>query len=98
MDMELRILVHYGDGVEAGLFGNFVAETEAIVEHAEHQVILLDRGVLLGEFHAQLVVMVADFRFLPPNSLPGLVESGMTEILDFGFPADSTVGEVHRHV
>ena len=59
--------------VQVGLLGEFVAETNAVVEHAkdEHQPPGLI--VLLLQRHPQLVVIVADVLLLAPRLRPGFI-------------------------
>ncbi len=58
---------------EHTFFGKFVAESDAVVIHAETQ-IHLAVATRLVKFHKQLVVIVADIAVLAPHRLPGLVE------------------------
>ncbi len=70
---KLRILLLDGKVVEIRLCGEFIAKTHTVVVNAEayhHEAVELR----LGEFHGQLVVVVADLRLLAPHGLPGLVE------------------------
>ena len=61
--------------VELRLPGEFVAEADAVVEHAEHHVKPAMVAIALDEARAQLVVVVAGKTPLAPGLLPGLVEA-----------------------
>ena len=70
---ELGQLVGDGELAEAGLFGELVAETHAVVEHPEHHGEPPAWRCRFDDGHAELVVMVADARHLAPRLGPGLV-------------------------
>ena len=52
----------------------FVSEAKAVLEEAETD-IELAAAALLGKFHKEFVVVVADGRLLAPYRLPGFVEA-----------------------
>ena len=61
--------------VQAGLLREFVAEADAVVEHAHHYVETPTVAIALDEARAQFVVMIADEAALAPGLFPGLVEA-----------------------
>ena len=97
---ELRALVGDDEVDQIGLYGEFVAESEPVVEEPEadgHPAVALR----LAERDAEFVVVVADRGLLAPDGLPRLVERGGLRVEDFEFVAERfgrPYGSRGRHV
>ena len=71
---EFGQLVHDDELAQCGLLGEFAAESDAVVEQAEHRVETASGRFAFAYRDAQLVVAVADEVLFAPDLLPGLVE------------------------
>ena len=60
------------------LLGEFITEAQSVVVEAEAD---YHRYAILLERDGHLIVVVADVGFLPPDCLPGLVETGCLHVL-----------------
>jgi hypothetical protein len=91
---ELRQLLGDVDGLEVGLFGEFVAEADAVVLQPEDDVEDALRAVILLQADAELGVVVANALPLAPWLGPGRVGGGALDRDDVEVPVElGRVGE-----
>ena len=74
--VELGQFILYGQVVHGGLFGQLVAEAQAIIKKAETQQQCATLGSRLAQGQLQFVVVAAHVLILAPHGLPGLVGCG----------------------
>ena len=89
-ERELRELIFDDERLQVFLFGELVAEAEAVVEEAEandHDAV----GCRLLQRNGEFVVVIADLALLAPNRLPGFVE-GAGVLLDDGEAGGERLG------
>ena len=77
---EFGALVHNCYWIDRSLRGNFIAETDSIVEHTENYGVLHPNRIILAKLDSHFVIIVPDRAFLAPDRRPLFVDTAAAHI------------------